>query len=262
MIESPEKRKLDRLAAFVEAFELKASIRAPGQAVEGPCLLVMAGSEGEEGCVVLRLRYGGEIRQEGCVAVAIEFGNNANPLMSALPAELRIGLGASPALKAVTDVLLSEVEGNRCGRTAALDRLAEVVVLMLLREVIDSGIRQPGIFAALAHPHLHRALVAMHDQPAKPWTVLELAGQAGMSRTRFMDTFSKVVGTSPMAYLGSWRLSLATRALEAGHPVKSVARRVGFQSAAAFSRAYARAYGRPPAHDKARLQESSSGSRP
>ena len=68
-----------------------------------------------------------------------------------------------------------------------------------------------------------------------------------MSRTHFMTTFHKVAGTTPMAYLTAWRLTLARRHLQAGDAVKSVSRRVGFGSAAAFSRAFSPAYGQPPA---------------
>lgn len=252
MTESPKLPKLDRLAAFLEAFSLSASVQPPGRPVDGPCLRVVADEQGAPGGLVLCLQNRGAAPREGSAAVTIAFDNPANPLMGALPPEVRVHLAQAPALKAITEVLLGEIDGQRCGRATALDRLAEVLVLMLLREVIESGARQPGLFAALAHPQLHRALVAMHDQPARPWTVVELAEQAAMSRTQFMGTFRRVVGTSPMAYLGSWRLSLAARALDAGHPVKSVARRVGFQSAAAFSRAYSRTFGRPPVLDRAR----------
>lgn len=178
--------------------------------------------------------------------VAIEFDNSANPLMAAIPHEISVALDDEPALRATAQAFLLEMESDRCGRIAAVDRLAEVMVLMMLRQVIDAGDRQPGLFAALAHPNLHRALVSMHDHPAKAWTVGQLADSAAMSRTQFMTTFRRVVGTTPMGYLGAWRLTLASRQLKAGDSVKAVARQVGFNSAEGFSRAYTRAYGHSP----------------
>ena len=237
---------MDRLAAFVEVFKLSASVAAPALAVKGPCLLLSGRPSGENGLMTLRLQGGPAPPPDLRIAVAIEFDNKANPLMMAIPQEVSVLLQDSASLRFTAEAFLAEAEGKRCGRAAALNRLAEVMVLMMLRQVIDAGSDRPGLFAALAHPSLHRALVSMHDLPSKPWTVEELAARAAMSRTHFMASFKKVVGTTPMAYLGAWRLTLATRHLQAGHPVKAVARRVGFSSAAAFSRAFSRAYGQAP----------------
>lgn len=250
MIQSADLGKVDRLAAFVETFRLRASAVQAGQAVHGPCLLLAGPVDGQghggEERIVVRLHGGGEAPPDLRVAVAIEFDNASNPLMAAMPEEVSVPLRTAPALRCTAKAFLSEVQGNRCGRMAALNRLAEVMVLMALRQVIDAGTRQPGLFAALSHPQLHRALVGMHDHPSRAWTVDQLAQHAAMSRTQFMATFRRVVGTTPMAYLGSWRLTLACRQLKSGQPVKAVASRAGFGSAAAFSRAFSRAYGHAP----------------
>ena len=86
----------------------------------------------------------------------------------------------------------------------------------------------------------------MQEAPAHGWSVDELAAIAGMSRTRFMALFPRVLGTTPMAHLAHWRMVLARRELERGGRVKLVARRIGYGSAAAFSRAYQRTFGEPP----------------
>jgi AraC-like DNA-binding protein len=251
MTESTEIPKVDRLAAFLDAFKLSVSVVAPSVVVNGPCLLLKGAANGDEGRIVLRLQGGGALQPDLRVAVLIEFDNAINPLMTAVPDEVSVLLRDCPSLRLTAEAFLSEVEGRRCGRVAALNRLAEVMVLMMLRQVIEAGASQAGLLAALSHPSLHRALVSMHDQPSKPWTVEELADRAAMSRTQFMSTFRRVVGTTPIAYLSAWRLTLASRHLKAGHPVNAVARRVGFSSAAAFSRAFSRAYGHPPAGLKA-----------
>jgi hypothetical protein len=75
---------------------------------------------------------------------------------------------------------LADAFDSRCGRTAALDRVAEVIVLMVLRRAIDAGTTESGLLAALAHPSLHRALVLIHDMPSRAWRV-DLALEAGLS---------------------------------------------------------------------------------
>lgn len=194
----------------------------------------------------MRLDGPGDVPPDLRVAVAIDFENATNPLMVAISSELTVPLSEAHTLRLTAEVFTLEVEAQRCGHAAALNRLAELMVLMVLRQVIDRGDRQSGLFAALAHPNLHRALVSMHERPARPWSIEQLADEAAMSRTQFMNTFRRVVGMTPMAYLVAWRLALAQRDLKAGISVKAVARRVGFTSAEGFSRSFSRAFGHPP----------------
>lgn len=238
---------MDRLTAFLQTFKLTASVASSPEQLDGPCLLIVGTDNERERRVLLRVQGAGELPPDLRLAVAIEFDNATNPLMTAMPDEVCASPQDGVSLRSTAEALLCEATGDRCGRAGALNRLAEVMVLMMLREAIEAGASRPGIFAALAHPGLHRAVVSMHDLPARAWTVEDLAALATMSRTHFMTTFRKVAGTTPMAYLAAWRLTLARRHLQAGDPVKSVARRVGFGSAAAFSRAFSRAYGHPPA---------------
>ena len=243
--ESTPPRKMDRLAAFLGSFKLTALVLDPKLPVKGPSLWLHELLQGG-GRIALRMTSHSQPPADIRAVVAIDFENAANPLMKAIPEEISVALDDVPALSATTQAFLSEVESNRCGRLAALDRLAEVMVLMVLRQLIDEGGHQAGLFAALAHPNLHRALVSMHDHPEKAWNVEQLAEVAAMSRTQFMTKFRRIMGTSPMNYLGTWRLALASRQLKEGHSVKSVARRVGFNSAEGFSRAYSRVYGKSP----------------
>ncbi|WP_245235561.1 helix-turn-helix transcriptional regulator [Mesorhizobium erdmanii] len=89
--------------------------------------------------------------------------------------------------------------------------------------------------------------MAIHDKPALGWRTETLAQLTGMSRSHFMEQFTRTVGKTPAAYVTSWRLTLGRAEIAAGHSVKATARRVGFGSAAAFSRAFSRIYGYPPA---------------
>jgi AraC-like DNA-binding protein len=247
MIESPAVGRRDRLSAFIDAFELSVTV-APRGARNAVANLVIVGEGGSAASAVFCPRSNAMLDPGGEVlaAAVTNFGSVTNPLMTAIPERIVIHLTETPTLHAVTSAFVAEARDTRCGRQAALDRLCEVIVLLVLRKVIDVGSTQPGLLAGLSHPALHRALVAMHDQPSRPWRTEELAEISGMSRSRFMTLFPKVVGTTPAAYLNAWRLTLGQRELQRGERVKSVARRVGFGSAAAFSGAYTRTFGHSP----------------
>jgi len=247
MIESPVTAKRDRLSAFFDAFKMSVTVAAK-DARDAVANLVVVGEGGCARSVVFCPHRdampdrGGDI----LAAATIEFGGITNPLMNAMPERIVIPLGESPTLQALTAAFVTEASDMRCGRQVALDRLCEVIILLVLRRAIDIGSTRPGLLAGLSHPAIHKALVAMHDQPSRPWHTEELASISGLSRSRFMTLFPKVTGTTPAAYLKAWRLTLGQRELQRGERVKSVARRVGFGSAAAFSRAYALAFGHSP----------------
>jgi AraC-like DNA-binding protein len=86
----------------------------------------------------------------------------------------------------------------------------------------------------------------MHEAPHKSWTLDDLAGIAGMSRTRFAAHFRERIGQTPIDYLTVWRMTVASQLLASGKPVKSVARQAGYRSAAAFSRVFSRVTGQAP----------------
>lgn len=249
MIESPDSSsKVDRLSAFFRAFDLSVRLSDPTNPPADATILVLGSGQGQAEQLVLRTGVQAEQASEHdiLVAASVSFGGPVNPLVTALPEQIVVALGELPTLRAITGAFVEEALDARCGRNAALSRLCEVIVLMILRHTIDAGATAPGLLAGLSHPALHRALVAMHDSPAHPWRTEELASHADMSRSRFMALFRQTVGTTPSAYLTAWRLMLAQRALAEGGRIKAIATRVGFGSAAAFSRAYSREFGYPP----------------
>lgn len=255
MIESPMQEKRDRLAAFFEAFDLTAiviDLNAP----DADANLVVTGQADVAERVVYSARGNAlaDRPSEALVAATIDFGGMANPLVGAMPDSIEVNLSETPMMCSMIGAFVAEIQSARCGRQVALDRLCELIVLMILRKAIDAGTTEPGLLAGLSHPSLHRAIVAIHDDPAKPWRIESLAEISGLSRSRFMDLFPQIVGTTPAAYLYSWRLALGRRQLMRGDPVKLVARRVGFGSAAAFSRAYSRTFGQSPLAMRERIQ--------
>lgn len=246
MIKNPISPKPDRLSAFFRAFDFTARAFSPDDRASDATLMVKGSANAARSLVLTIGPPVAAADSEGLAAVSLCFGGPLNPLLSALPERIEIGLEDAPDLRALASVFTAEALDVRCGKQTALERLAEVIVLMVLRRTIDAGATQPGLLAGLSHPALHRALAAMHDQPSQAWRIEDLAAIAGVSRSRFMELFREVVGTTPSSYLTEWRLALARRALVRGDRVKSIAAHVGFGSAAAFSRAYTRRFGHPP----------------
>ena len=141
---------------------------------------------------------------------------------------------------------------NWGGRQAVLDRLFEVVLVQVLRHLMEDGRTGAGMLAGLSHPRLRLALVAMHDGPAKEWTLHELAGVANMSRSVFASTFRSAVGITPGQYLQGWRVRIAQQALQRGRSLKLIAAEVGYGSEAALSRAFKAQTGQSPREWKSR----------
>lgn len=170
----------------------------------------------------------------------------AGPIADALPAVLILPLATLPAASVLLEQLFEEAFACRCGRQQIVDRLFEVVLILILRQLLDSGRIDTGPLAGLGHPRLARALVAIHDEPARPWSLATLAERAGMSRSRFAEVFSDVVGMAPATYLARHRIALAQDLLRRDRPLALVAEAVGYSSAAALSRAFSAHVGISP----------------
>lgn len=169
-----------------------------------------------------------------------------NPIGEGLPELVTMPLASHPALGPACELLLAEAFAEGDGRQAALDRLFDYLLILIVRQVIARGVVEGGVLAGLADERLARALTAMHEASRKAWSLEDLADIAGMSRTRFAAHFVAVVGRTPIDYLTRWRMTLARQLLIKGKPVKGVASQVGYDSPAAFSRVFARVTGHAP----------------
>ncbi|MFD0388137.1 helix-turn-helix transcriptional regulator [Tistrella bauzanensis] len=127
-------------------------------------------------------------------------------------------------------------------------RLADVLVVEAIRACAGSaGQSDMGWLGALSDARLGRALRAIHQDVAQPWTVARLAGVAGMSRAAFSAEFTRRVGRPPLAYVRTWRLTIARAALmRGGTTIAQVASEVGYTSQSAFTHAFRQAFGSPP----------------
>lgn len=180
-------------------------------------------------------------------------GGAANPIAAALPDVVCLPLASIEGADDILALLFEEAFGDRCGRHTLVDRLFEVFLIQVLRQLMETGGVRGGMLAGMAHAKLRKALVAMHDAPASEWSLASLANTAGMSRSVFANAFRDTVGCTPGAYLQAWRIRLAQKALRQGRPLKMIAVDVGYGSEAALSRAFKAHSGRTP-RDWLRMQ--------
>lgn len=183
-------------------------------------------------------------------------GPEADLLLLGLPELLIIPLDAPTGFGPVVERLFDEAFTPAFGHGAAVDLIAELLLVMLLRHCIAEGLTEGGLLAGLADGKLARALVVMHGRPAEDLSIEHLAGIAGMSRSNFAAAFKHRVGTSPGDYLTTLRLALAKQALLQGKPLKTVAPLVGYKSATALARVFQRQFGCGPRDWLAQQQRS------
>ncbi len=173
------------------------------------------------------------------VCAHIEFeGGEANPIASALPDLVHLPLARMPEAGPVLALIFAEADARHCGRQAMLDRLLEVLMIQILRVLMEGAHVRSGMLAGLADRRLRNALVSIHEEPRRNWSLEALAAQAGMSRTSFANAFRESVGLTPGAYLQAWRIGIAQQLLIEGHPLKHIAGEVGYSNEAALSRAF------------------------
>lgn len=170
-----------------------------------------------------------------------------NPVLRALPRLIHVRAKPGPAAEwrhASLRYVLEQPKEN-----ALLQRLPELVLADCLHHYAESlPEKQAGWLAALRDPVLAKALVLLHAQPERPWTVTQLARSAAVSRSVLAERFKEALGVSPMRYLTQWRLQLAADQLRTSSiGIAALAARVGYDSEAAFSRAFKRHLGASPA---------------
>lgn len=165
-------------------------------------------------------------------------------LVSLLPAVLHVR--GSQKLPLLTQLVREESLERKPGRELVLTRLVEVLLVEALRTTSGEE-APPGLLRGLADKRLAAAFRHMHGDPARGWTVEQLARKSALSRSAFFDRFNRAVGMPPMEYLLSWRMALAKQLLRGDElAIAEVAERVGYGSASTFSTAFSRHVGQPP----------------
>ncbi len=195
---------------------------------------------------------GGELTRFVCGYFGCE-QRSGRQFLAGLPPMIRINIrgDASGAwLESSIRHLVSETSGHTPGSMVLLSKMAEALFVEALRRFArQMPEEETGWLAAARDPIVGAALAALHREPQRNWTLPELAAEAGTSRSVLSGRFHDLIGESPMHYLARWRLLLASRLLRGERKsVMEVAMDVGYESEAAFNRAFKREFGQPPAH--------------
>jgi len=185
--------------------------------------------------------------------------SQADLLIEQLPCVIHIPATSRHAatLPWLLEQLAGELRGAEAGANLMADHLAHMLLLHALRHYLqDIGPVVPGWLNGLTDPRIGSALTRLHRHPAHPWTVAELAGASGMSRTVFSQRFKTLIGRPPMDYLLHWRMRLAAESLRMGHDsVASIGYALGYESDSAFNHAFKRVMGVSPRGFRVRCPE-------
>ena len=169
---------------------------------------------------------------------------DASVLVSLLPSLVHIR--GVERLAMLVRLVSDEALERRSGRDLVLTRLVEVLLVEALRST-PAGAAPPGLLRGLADARLAPAIRQMHGQIGRAWTIAQLAGAAGLSRSAFFDRFTRTVGVAPMEYLLSWRMAVAKQLIGRGElGLAEIADRVGYASGSTFSTAFKRHAGSAP----------------
>ncbi|MCU7851979.1 MAG: AraC family transcriptional regulator [Candidatus Thiodiazotropha sp. (ex Monitilora ramsayi)] len=198
------------------------------------------------------MRHGGDGELTHLTCGVVRFDHIAGQqLIDHLPKVLQIDTWANEEgswLHSTLRFIAQEAKELRPGGETVITHLADIIIIQAIRSWLDSAPdANRGWLAALRDRYIGKALAAIHREPDKAWTVASLAKEVGMSRSGFSARFSNLVGDSAMRYLTQWRMQLArAQLLETSEPLSVIASHLGYQSEAAFSRAFKRVFGISP----------------
>jgi AraC-like DNA-binding protein len=211
------------------------------------------GKPGEDVAVPFRLQTGGDGPSESRLICGF-FSCDVrpfNPLLDSLPRFMRVGrdsLASHSLLDEFIRFATTEMRNKRAGSQSVLNRLSELMfveVIRLYMDQLEGG--NTGWLAGLRDPLVGRALTLLHARPSHAWTLEQLASEAAASRSVLADRFNDLVGYPPIQYLTRWRMQIAARRLmDPTARIASVAHEVGYESEAAFSRAFKKFVGQSP----------------
>ena len=175
----------------------------------------------------------------------------SRPILSGLPPVLKVNIRTDRSghwLESSILHLVDEAASGRVGSEAMLAKLSEALFVDTLRRYVASlPEQQTGWLAGTRDPVVGKSLGLLHSRIAHPWTIADLADEVGISRSALVERFTRYLSEPPMTYLTRWRLQIAARSLEkTSRGVAEIAAEVGYESEAAFNRAFKREFGQPP----------------
>jgi AraC-like DNA-binding protein len=204
-----------------------------------------------QGLKVSRFGGGGEVTRFVCGFMACE-PRLSQVFLSGLPPVFKVNIRNEASGRWLENSIrfsVNEADTSRAGGEAVLAKLSEVLFVETLRAYIAHlPAEQTGWLAGARDAEVGRALALMHRNPAHPWTIASLAREAGVSRSVLAERFRHYLNEPPMAYLTRWRLQLGAQLLAStSYSVAEIASEVGYESEAAFNRAFKREFKVPPA---------------
>jgi len=204
-----------------------------------------------QGLKLARGGGGGEVTKFVCGYMSCD-PQLSRVFLAGLPAFVKVNVRNGAAGRWLENSIrfsVEEADASRAGGEAVMAKLAEVLFVETLRLYISElPPKQTGWMAGVKDPEVGKALAWLHREPARTWTIADLAHEAGLSRSVLAARFRHYLGVPPMSYLTRWRLQLGAQALKSSsRSVAEVAAAVGYESEAAFNRAFKREYHVPPA---------------
>jgi AraC-like DNA-binding protein len=198
----------------------------------------------------LRAGGGGDISRFVCGYMSCD-PHLSRPILSGLPSVFKVNIRTDASglwLENSILHLVDEAGSGRIGSEAMLAKLSEALFVDTLRRYVASlPEHQLGWLTGVRDPIVGKSLALLHNRIAHPWTIESLADEVGISRSALVQRFRRYLSEPPMAYLTRWRLQLAARSLEkTARGVAEIAADVGYESEAAFNRAFKREFGQPP----------------
>ena len=200
---------------------------------------------------IARLEYGGGGERTRLVCGFLGGNAQLRPMLSGLPRLLVLDVATLPAgdwMRRTFAYAAQTLSAGDPGAGSVLAKMSELLFVEAIRQYLRSlPETQTGWFAGLRDPVVGKALALMHAEVGKPWTAEALADAVGLSRSAFADRFTALIGVPPMRYLTQWRMQVArTRLRETRASIAAIAFDVGYESEAAFARAFRREVGAPP----------------
>lgn len=223
-------------------------------------------SASESGLLTIRHGGGGAPTRIVCGFLGCD-RLEGNPLASALPPVLRLDTREGSAagwIRSSLQFAADELGARRAGSETVLAKISELLFVDAIRRYVETlEPERAGWLAGLKDPFVSRTLALLHARLAQDWTVEDLGREVGLSRSALTDRFTRLIGEPPMRYLARWRIQAAAHRLRNSQlPMARIAEEVGYESEAAFNRAFKRSFGVPPATWRRQGEEAAAAEAP
>jgi AraC-like DNA-binding protein len=199
------------------------------------------------------IQFGGEGKRTRLICGYLgSEGVDENPVLGALPPFILMTLEGNSAadwIRSTFHYAAHEVAAGRPGSETVLAKLSELLFVEAVRGYLEEiPDEQTGWLAGLKDPYVSQVLALLHGDCARSWTVEDLGREVGLSRSALADRFTRIIGSAPIQYLSQWRMQIASQRLRTTHlSLAQIGEQTGYDSEAAFSRAFKKTYGTPPA---------------